>query len=59
MQEIKDPQEVLQLFEGASKEHFWGTLTFGFQDGLLTLIRKEATIKVHGLNFLPTKIDAG
>lgn len=43
---IEDPKSVLQLFIEAAKEHFWGNITFTFQNGTMTMVRKESTQKV-------------
>jgi hypothetical protein len=42
-----DPRSVLKLFIEAARERFWGTITFSFQNGTMTMIRKESTQKVN------------
>ena len=43
---INDPDEVMQLFVDASKDRFWGEISFRFQDGVMTMVRKESTSRV-------------
>lgn len=41
------PRSVLKLFIEAARERFWGNITFSFQNGTMTMIRKESTQKVN------------
>jgi len=43
---ITDPDEVVKLFVDASKDKFWGEISFRFQDGVMVMVRKESTSKV-------------
>lgn len=43
---INDPDGVIDLLAKAQADSFWGTFSFGFQAGRLTMIRKEETFKV-------------
>ena len=57
MGEITDKNGILKLLQNMSEENFWGKLTLHFQNGELKMIKKEATIKVSGLNFSTPGID--
>jgi hypothetical protein len=48
MEQIEDPKDILELFRVASKENFWGSLLFSFQNGKLVMVKKEETTKVQG-----------
>ena len=43
---ITDPSEIFRLFSEASTDRFWGEISFRFQDGVLTMVRKESTSRV-------------
>lgn len=41
----------MNLFQDASKEKFWGSISFTFQAGVLKMIRKESTARID-INFV-------
>jgi hypothetical protein len=46
MSEITDPDEIFKLFVNASKDKFWGEISFGFQDGVMIMVKKKSTSRV-------------
>ncbi|MBI9086791.1 MAG: hypothetical protein JEZ11_24555 [Desulfobacterales bacterium] len=58
MEKITGSQGLLELFKNASRDRFWGSISFGFQNGKLTMVRKEETRKVDSIDFGPNNIDS-
>jgi hypothetical protein len=48
--EITETEEITKMLKKAATEKFWGKITFGFQNGTITLIRKEKTTRAK-INF--------
>jgi hypothetical protein len=48
--EFTETEEITRMMKKASIEKFWGKITFGFQNGIITLIRKEKTTRAK-INF--------
>lgn len=44
---MSDKELIDKYISEAQQKRFWGSLQLDFQDGILSLIRKEETIKVR------------